>query len=334
MATITLSTLDTNAPREYHRYALIFGCPDEAVTSTRKALHEVIKKTVAELPVLAGNVSTGEDGKTEIHVTHQQIEQYKAKVVNTMISHADLCREKIAPRLLFRESMTPLADRPAQGSAPASAFQANFLANGLVLVIYLHRQVADIHGIGTILRLMSEGLPERQLTEEDLILECAQASFHRENLSSSEGATPRLARNRLGQQKQQFVSGRQASAQQQIAQQQLQQHHITTGQGQHTVGQTQPTRFTNNIASVVQSANTASAVFSFKLEHIEITRSLVNARRETKNINGHVDDEHVLLAIVWKMIIRAKYPHGSIPGKDKTSLAVPIDIRKGKHLTH
>lgn len=182
MATITLSTLDTNAPREYHRYALIFGCPDEAVTSTRKALHEVIKKTVAELPVLAGNVSTGEDGKTEIHVTHQQIEQYKAKVVNTMISHADLCREKIAPRLLFRKSMTPLADRPAQGSAPASAFQANFLANGLVLVIYLHRQVADIHGIGTILRLMSEGLPERQLTEEDLILECAQASFHRENL--------------------------------------------------------------------------------------------------------------------------------------------------------
>ena len=33
-----VSTLDTHAPKEYHRYALIFECPDNAIESTPMAV--------------------------------------------------------------------------------------------------------------------------------------------------------------------------------------------------------------------------------------------------------------------------------------------------------
>ena len=83
--------------------------------------------------MLDGNVTTGENDKLEIDVTLQQIHEYQVNVVEVPTSHAELCKENIAPRLLFCESMTPLADGPSQGPAPVSAIQANSIANGLVL---------------------------------------------------------------------------------------------------------------------------------------------------------------------------------------------------------
>ena len=87
---------------------------------------------------------------------------------------------------------------------PACAIQANFITGGLILVIFLHHAIADIRGIGTIMRLMSEGLTTRILDQETLDEEALSASDARARLSDGFRAHPFLSLARdLGQRVQQ-----------------------------------------------------------------------------------------------------------------------------------
>lgn len=196
MTNFNLSTLDRGAPHTYIRYALAFTCnADQSTTATEK-LHKAAKRLISEIPMLAGVVTTNDQANPIIAVTLQQVNDFKATIARPQIDNQDytfIRHHSFAPRYISSLGCTPLADDYIGDTNACCAIQANLIDGGLILVIYLHHAVADVKGMATILRLMSEGLPARELSEESLELEATTISQARARLSSGTGIGAFLA---------------------------------------------------------------------------------------------------------------------------------------------
>lgn len=179
MTDFTLSTLDRGAPHTYIRYALVFACSADQSAAAIEKLQKATKRLVSETPMLAGVVTTSDQSNPTIAVTIDQINDFKASIAHPQSGDQDYAfirRHGFAPRYISSVGYTPLTDGFIGDTNSCCAIQANLIDGGLVLAIYLHHAVADVRGVAMIVRLMSEGLPAREPSEESLDLEATTIS--------------------------------------------------------------------------------------------------------------------------------------------------------------
>lgn len=309
MATFTLSTLDQGAPRTYLRYALTFACSIEEVTVTVEKLDKAVRSLISEIPMLAGNVTFNEEHKPVIMATLQQVDGFSATIKDcsgTTPSYINICRQHIPLKHTTGDDLTPLPDDPDARSSPCCAIQANFIDGGLVLVIYLHHAAADIKGISTILRLMSEGLPICKLDQEALDLEATTVSQARARLSDGSGAPAFLALAR-------DIERRQQHSKQQESRTDA--HDKTLAVNDNTTP---------------EASSTRGVILSFKLNIITQTAEMINSRRllRDSSMTDLITPREVLIAILWRAYVRAKWPGGGdADGGTHTSVSFPVDLR-------
>lgn len=310
MATFTLSTLDGGAPRVYIRYALTFACHADQADAATENLQKAVKRLVNEVPMLAGTVSTNDDQKPIVDVTLGQVDGFEPRIAHLEDTHQSYLivhRQGVAPRQISGPALTPLEDTPSSDTNPSCAIQANFIDGGLVLVIYLHHAIADIRGISTILRLMSEGLPLRRLSQESLGHDAAIDSQARARLSNGSGAPAFLSLARDVEQRQRQER------------QEQDQPSDASEEGEDDI---------DDDSSVDASLNRA-VVFRFKLNNIARTTELVNSRRALRGISpvDNVTPREVLIAILWRAYARARWPTRAADDAAQTSISFPVDIR-------
>ena len=317
MAEFRLSTLDQNARRIYLRYALCFVCNSGQYNVITERLRRAAKSLVSEVPMLAGTVTTnGQQKPTSVTVTPDQIKEFTPTIrylEGYTQSYQDLCYSGSAPTHIEDMHLTPLDNVREGNRGPSCAIQANFIGGGLILVIYLHHAVADISGLSTILRLMSEGLPSRILDHNDLRSEATAVSEAQSRLSQGFGAPAFLCLAR-------DVSQRM----EQTRQQQHQQIHPHNRDDTFTV--------LNN--SNLDAPSTYSAIFTFRLDTLHQTAEMLNSRRTLRNnlslttspTTDNLSPREVLIAILWRVYARATHP--SLHDNDtRTSISFPINLR-------
>ena len=307
MTDFTLSALDRGAPRTYIRYALTFACNANQCDATIEKLQKATKRLVSEIPMLAGRVATSDQRNPTITVTLQQVNDFKATIARPQIddqNYAFIRGHGFAPRYISSVGYTPLADDLIGDTNVCCTIQANMIDGGLVLVIYLHHAVADIEGVATIIRLMSEGLPARELSEESLELEGTTVSQARARLSSGTGIPAFLA------------SARDVYRRQQLSVDQV------GSQGDHD------TPAGEGISLGANAAPTRAAILRFRLDVINETTEMINKRRLLKNrdTTDMITSRDVLIAILWRAFVRARWANGT-QNTLHSSVAFPVDIR-------
>jgi len=288
MAEFQLSTLDRNAPRAYLRCALCFACQNDESNIITQRLQRAAKSLVSEIPMLAGVVNTDDQQKPiNVTVTPKDVEEFEATIKHSKgyaQSYQDINHDGFAPRQIEGIDLTPLANRTEDDHNPSCAIQANFIDNGLILTIYLHHAVADINGVSTILRLMSEGLPPRKLDYDDLESEATVVSQARARLSNGHGAPAFLSLARdINQQLEQ-------------SRQQQQQHlHPDHGDGIATA-----TIADNDEEEERSTPSNRSAIFTFRLDTLAQTTEMLNSRRILRNPNSTepLSPREVLISIL------------------------------------
>lgn len=335
MPEFRLSTLDQNAPRTYLRYAICFDSNTSESNIITERLQRAARSLVSEVPMLAGVVTVNDQQKaTSVTVTPNQVKEFAAIVrhlKDQTESYQDMCHGGIAPRHIGGIDDPPLANDPEETQSPSCAILENFINGGLVLVSYLHHAVADTNGVGTIMRLMSEGLPPRKLNRDALKLEAKAVSQARSRLSQSSGdpAFLSLARDinqRLEQSRQ------------------PQQQRPHPGNGDNTT--------TENADGRPTTPSNRSVIFSFKLDILVQTTEMLNSRRTLGNNSNNPNSttalpnqdnltpREVLISILWRAYARAKYPfnpknpptpnqppNSTFNNTSKTSLSFPLNLR-------
>jgi hypothetical protein len=305
MTDFTLSTLDRGAPRTYIRYALAFACKADQSTAAIERLQKATKRLVSEIPMLAGVVTTNDQNNPTVAVTIELVNDFKATIVHLQKDHqkyADILRLGFAPRYISSVGTTPLADDLIGDTNACCAIQANFIDGGIILVIYLHHAVADIRGVATIIRLMSEGLPARELSEESLESEAVAVSQARARLSTGAGIPGFLASARGIEQWQQLVEG-------------------------HGGPQSdRNTPVSEGGSPGTAAASTSAAILRFKLNTITAAAELINRRRRDRNNTDKVTPRDVLVAILWKAFVRAHWANGT-QITARSSVSIPVDVR-------
>ena len=305
MTDFTLSTLDRGAPRTYIRYALTFACKADQSNAAVERLQKATKRLVSEIPMLAGVVTTSDQNNPNVAVTIELVNDFKATIAHLQNDHqkyADILRLGFAPRYISSASTTPLADDLIGDTNACCAIQGNLIDGGIILVIYLHHAVADIRGVATIIRLMSEGLPARELSEESLGSEAVAVSQARARLSSGTGIPGFLASARGIEERQQLVEGHAG----------LQSDRNTPVSEGGSPG--------------TAAASTSAAILRFKLNTITAAAELINRRRRDRNNTEKVTPRDVLVAILWKAFVRAHWANGT-QITARSSVSFPVDVR-------
>nr|OQO31053.1 hypothetical protein B0A51_03760 [Rachicladosporium sp. CCFEE 5018] len=310
-STIKLSTLDRFAPNHYRRCGFVFLFNDKIAT-TKVTVDQRLHRLVTQLPVLAGVVEDGIASMTLQHIN-------KFSVIHVTDSTMDLeaiSRAGMPAHYFASGHLTPLSDSADENVSPIFTVQANWLAGGLLLVVYVHSRVADYLGIGTIVHEMSEGLGTRTLSLEDLQEEAAETTNRRAILSQSNGATAFFAKAmtvRLEQQQ-----------------------HTRTAQQHQTLhtDSVQLEQLTNAMTLSSEAANNRTAILGFKLQNITTLTEMINSRLIHNGKEATVTDKDVLIAILWRAFARAKYPpHSTYPESAKCSISFGVDIRAAVSLS-
>ena len=306
MSQFTLSTLDRGAPHTYIRYALTFACNADQSTATIEKLHKATKRLVSEIPMLAGVVTTSDSKNPVVAVTIDQVNNFKATIARPQVddkNYTFVRNHGFAPRYISSAGYTPLTDGFIGDTNACCAIQANLIDGGLVLAIYLHHAVADIRGVATIVRLMSEGLPARELSEESLELEATTVSQARARLSSGNGMSTFLATARGTEQQRQLSAGE------------------ADPQGDHN------TPAGGSVGLGKDAATTCAAILRFRLNIIVEAAEMINNRRSLRDPNNtdKVTPREVLIAILWQIFVRARWANGTqVTSRSCVSFAVDI----------
>ena len=307
MTDFTLSTLDRGAPRAYIRYALTFSCNSDQATAAVERLQKATKRLVSEIPMLAGVVATSAQANPIVTVTLQQVNAFEATIADLQNEHQNYAAirwQGIAPKRISDIISTSLASDLVGDANPCCIIQAMLIGGGLILVINLHHAVADIRGVATIMRLMSESLPARALSEEILGSEAVATSQARARLSSGSGAPAFLA------------SARDVQQRQELSRQQY---------GLHSNSNT-PTENASDPGP--DASSNRVAILRFRLNVIVQITDMINTRRSLKNINpsDKITPREVLIAILWQAYVRARWSSGT-RHTARSSISFPVDIR-------
>ena len=311
--------------RTYIRYSLSFPCNTDQTKNIDAACERLkiaVRRTITHLPILAGTVApeqaaerntlssaaieairaagcAKQQGRLEVKITLKQINDFTA-VIKKYVEGTDkdiysrLNRDGMPPTWLTQDCFTPLPDSPDPQSSPVFAIQANFISGGLIVVLYLNHSVADLHGVSTIMRLMSSELPSRKLNDDDLRGETMAWALGRQILSDADGAPIDIA------------------------------DHPEYRPRFETALVRQP---------VPASSGGTVHVVSFNLAKIEACQIMINQRinlpkRGIFNRNMQVTEitkHDCLSALLWQAVTRARCDNVDLRGD--STLVMPVNIR-------
>ncbi len=302
-----LSTIANVAPKTYNRYGLCFPYNDtiDEMNVVFAALQTAVKRAISYTPILAGHVrpSTAgiipQPGLSEVAVSFEDVCSFypvfkRFQYDEFPYTYANLQRLGMPPGVFINSDFTPLPDTP-DTKAPIFAVQCNFIPGGVVVAIYLHNSAADMASLQTIISHMSsDNLPIRQLTDDDVRRATVEQSRIRDRLSGSRGARPEI-----------------------------------TAQNPFTPDMELVEEITPTQQSVTPNLPTKSHILAFNLPLIQNVTDIVKDHlSQIHNIQHiHIDSCDVLLAILWKAIIRARRNTGTIEHLTASSLLLPLDIR-------
>lgn len=300
-----LSAIDQSLLRAYIRFCLCYPCSKSEADAVLAILASSCQRLVTHLPILAGSVKpvsnegSAQTGRVEVVVALEDVHNFAAKArmfkfEELPLDYRNLSKHGMPPSAFVNDDLTPLPDLPDPSGSPTFAIQANFITGGVLVALYLHHSVADIHGLGQIMRVMSSRLPVNKLTDEELRADAAAQSTFRDQLYGSTGSAASLA------------------------------DHPEYGNdlaGEAIEG-----------LQLADNERGRCNIFAFNLAIIEETQDLIKERLQ--NIYGDcsvtISALDCLTAILWKAISRACWPDAR-DGDEyarKHHLTIPISIRK------
>ncbi|KAK4545581.1 hypothetical protein LTR36_002931 [Oleoguttula mirabilis] len=295
-----LSSIDQSLLRTYIRYCLCFPCEDADISEVTNKLLTAVKRTVANIPILAGTVQSmsgsGQSGRLEVSITLEQVDSFVPAFKDhhsdpRVPTYEELSAAAMPAMDLIGTDFTPLPDTPDSEGSPAFAVQASFIRGGLIVALYLHHSVADIHGLAQIMQQMSSGMPLRTLSDSDLRHDALEQSRLRDRLLGSRGVRAEPAAH--PEYSQTFTDG-------------------TTD------------------ASHVQGHRGCSRVLGFNLKLVEGMKDLINERFHNHWYDGrevHISGFNCMAAILWKAVNRASWPRGAPHESQMSTLMIPVKIR-------
>ena len=301
-----LSTIDKSLVRVYIRYCLCFACDNADIDTIANKLALSTQRTVTQSPILAGTVrpvaGSSQEGRLEVAVTLQQMNGFQPRIRHLRSKahirpYEELSASGMPPLELICDDITPMPDKPDPPGSPVFAIQASFIRGGVIIALYLHHSVADIHGLGHIMRSMSGDLPVRKLDSDDLRSDSVEQSRLRDRLSGS-----RVVKA----------------------------HEVPQPENEEssTDEVCEPSR--------VETDRGSCRVFALDLELINGTKDMMNERFHYYQgfrafRAGHMSGFDCTAAILWKAIMRACWPQ-SIPDDDQRSLysnlVIPVNVRE------
>ncbi|KAK1084554.1 hypothetical protein LTR33_002598 [Friedmanniomyces endolithicus] len=304
-----LSSIDQSLIRCYIRYCLCFPCNATEVDTAVASLHKAVERLVTHLPILAGNIRPvpepdpglppAQKGRLQAQVSLQDTSDFRATVRKldqdeSRHTYSHLAQSRMPPAHLTNAALTPLPDAPDNDakSAPIFAAQANVIEGGLLVALYLHHSVADIHGLAQIIQLLSSSnTATRTLSDDTLRTDAKTQSTLRARLSGTRGANKA--------------------------------NPTEHNSGAATLRQ-EPSQLTGQERGVCH-------ILAFHLVTLEQTKEALNARFHDFHGDQpiHISAFDCLAAILWKAITRASRPRGppeNEPGRF-VELTIPVGIR-------
>ncbi|KAK1820549.1 hypothetical protein LTR12_004997 [Friedmanniomyces endolithicus] len=304
-----LSSIDQSLVRCYIRYCLCFPCTATNVDTAIASLHHAVERLITHLPILAGTIRPVPDpdsgsipaqkGHLHAQVSLQDTSDFRATVRKLdqnefRHTYSHLAQSRMPPAHLFNAALTPLPDAPDNDatSAPIFAAQLNVIDGGLLVGLYLHHSIADIHDLGQIIQLLSSSTTAtRTLSDETLRTDAKIQSTLRARLSGTWGATKA--------EHPKYDSG-------------------TTPQRQ------EPSQLTGQERGVCH-------ILAFDLATLAQTKEALNACFHDFHGDQlvHISAFDCVAAILWKAITRATWPRGppeNEPGRS-VRLTIPVGIR-------
>ncbi|KAK0917721.1 hypothetical protein LTR02_000087 [Friedmanniomyces endolithicus] len=304
-----LSSIDQSLIRCYIRYCLCFPCNATEVDTAVASLHKAVERLVTHLPILAGNIRPvpepdpglppAQKGRLQAQVSLQDTSDFRATVRKldqdeSRHTYSHLAQSRMPPAHLTNAALTPLPDAPDNDakSAPIFAAQANVIEGGLLVALYLHHSVADIHGLAQIIQLLSSSnTATRTLSDDTLRTDAKTQSTLRVRLSGTRGANKA--------------------------------NPTEHNSGAATLRQ-EPSQLTGQERGVCH-------ILAFHLVTLEQTKEALNARFHDFHGDQpiHISAFDCLAAILWKAITRASRPRGppeNEPGRF-VELTIPVGIR-------
>lgn len=160
---IRLSSIDHCMPRAYIRVCLAFRLPPLAsVEKALAGLGRFLTSTVEAAPFLAGYVhpsaeKDGAVGRLEIRFSEDDVRTFPAIQAREFTAdempwtYQALSEQGLPPSAIRPDLVSALPENTNDGSAPVFRVQANLLAGGLIVSIYLHHCVTDGSGLGLLI---------------------------------------------------------------------------------------------------------------------------------------------------------------------------------------
>lgn len=248
---------------------------------------------------LAEDTNNEQIGRLEVRVTIDNVTAFEP-TFKTLgeeeypFSYEKLAKDGMPPMAFIGSELTPLPDIPevSPEGSPVLAVQCNFISGGVIVAIYLHHSVGGVQALSSLMRCMSiseDVLPNQSgMTDDSLREQALEQNRLRDRLSGSRGC--------------------QASI------------------DDHPVYKSPKTV---SDGALVISGRPACHVLAFSPKMLDMARDLANEHFSL--IKGdptvRLSRFDCLLSIVWKALIRARWPRGAAAEGQTSALVVPINIR-------
>ncbi|KAK3711707.1 hypothetical protein LTR37_009484 [Vermiconidia calcicola] len=304
----TLNPIDQTFSRAYIRHAFCYPYTDKDTAPIHNHFIGKLKRTVTQLPILAGNVRPvrtehGGDGQqrgcVEVAVTLAKVLSFSPTVRSLdkdefPYTYEELVETGMSAGAFINENLSALPDLAEAQDSPVFGVQLNYIRGGVIVAFSLHHSVGDLTSLRTIFSHVCSDLPSRKLTDIDLEDDAKDQSRQRDRLSGSRGIKADLVLSSLPTPNEPTVA---------------EAHRISEGTDVQSVGN----------------------VLFFHLKIIQGIQTIVNERFDNIQNNrlARVSKFDVLAAILWKGINRARrgcdaeFDH---EGRIST-LVVPVNIR-------
>lgn len=157
---IQLSGIEHCMPRSYIRICLAYRLPNPAdLPDALEKLNDFVRKTVDAKPYLSGYVVAVDNpenriGAVEIRFSDTDFLEYpnvgERELTHDEVpySYDQLCDIGLPPSVIKPELVSALGESADEHRAPVFRVQANMVAGGIIVSVYLHHCISDGTGIG------------------------------------------------------------------------------------------------------------------------------------------------------------------------------------------
>ena len=181
----TLNPIDQTFSRAYIRYAFCYPYTDKDTAPIHNHFIGKLKRTVTQLPILAGNVRPvrtehGGDGQqrgcVEVAVTLAKVLSFSPTVRSLdkdefPYTYEELVETGMSAGAFINENLSALPDLAEAQDSPVFGVQLNYIRGGVIVAFSLHHSVGDLTSLRTSMSIRIISLC-RQATSQPVTYLC------------------------------------------------------------------------------------------------------------------------------------------------------------------